>query len=395
MQVLRCSPEHPDCSPHGAYRLVPDAGWELLQTFIDFSSGLLIVSTNCTDRSLWTDDGFGARTIPTRTYVVDAASGMLLSPEAWRAHFDYRPHRRRSEDGTLELVSRRVPAERRNDDDIEEELFEVASGKLVGRSSSIGFHHAPHEDLLDAHLRKQREAAERQRALDAKLSPEVHAARVQAALEAGQLVIAYCGEDRRWELRVVDLGFELLVGPSTKNVLERVRTFACVEDFWAFLNPDGRAYLRYRVAREPAPASGALAACVLASSNALRCGLAFTHDEFWRAHEWDAATWSDDIHPAHRHQACPHCGALVRYSPRYPTYICPACCEREIVDAQGRKVTFSNVGISGGLRISYWQDGQIRHDDCSQIECACFIDGKPYIATEARFGGVVILAPFA
>lgn len=52
--------------------------------------------------------------------------------------------------------------------------------------------------------------------------------------------------------------------------------------------------------------------------------------------------------------------------------------------------SFSNIGFSGGLKITYREGDKIIKEDTSQVEKLCFIDGKGFIATDARFGGIEI-----
>jgi hypothetical protein len=80
----------------------------------------------------------------------------------------------------------------------------------------------------------------------------------------------------------------------------------------------------------------------------------------------------------------------VRYNPRYPKHICRDCASKLITDENEVEVSFSNIGFSGGLKITYKEGDKIIKEDTSQIEKLCFIDGKRFIATEARFGGIVI-----
>ena len=81
---------------------------------------------------------------------------------------------------------------------------------------------------------------------------------------------------------------------------------------------------------------------------------------------------------------CPICGATgLRYSPRYPDYVCRDCVTRA-VSAEGRLLSFSNVSLSGGFLARHRDDGTT-HD--SHV---CFIDGHRCWADEARFGGIVV-----
>jgi hypothetical protein len=54
-------------------------------------------------------------------------------------------------------------------------------------------------------------------------------------------------------------------------------------------------------------------------------------------------------------------------------------------------VEFYNTDLSGGLKIIYKDaEGNVLKEDDSKSECICLIDGKDFIAQEARFGGIVI-----
>jgi hypothetical protein len=84
-----------------------------------------------------------------------------------------------------------------------------------------------------------------------------------------------------------------------------------------------------------------------------------------------------------RMQHCPLCHAEVERSTRYPDYVCSRCAGGA-TDEKGRRVSFGNADIEGGIKGSY-TDTQEEYPSRS-----CFIDGRPCTASEARFGGVVI-----
>ncbi|MBC8078543.1 MAG: hypothetical protein H7Y32_20865 [Chloroflexales bacterium] len=85
--------------------------------------------------------------------------------------------------------------------------------------------------------------------------------------------------------------------------------------------------------------------------------------------------------PAEQH--CPICGVRVAVSERYPRYICAACAQRA-QSADGRALRFWNVDMSGGFSGTYADTGE------PYAGHACFVDGVPCHADEARFGGIVI-----
>ncbi len=82
-------------------------------------------------------------------------------------------------------------------------------------------------------------------------------------------------------------------------------------------------------------------------------------------------------------QICPVCDAAVQPSQRYPRHVCPNCFA-EASDRDGRRLEFSNVGLSGGYAAHYADTGAPydSHD--------CWIRGIHCHADEARFGGIVI-----
>jgi hypothetical protein len=93
-----------------------------------------------------------------------------------------------------------------------------------------------------------------------------------------------------------------------------------------------------------------------------------------------------------RNQLCPICSAEVMPMSRYPDYVCDLCEER-VVDSLGRKVTFFNQSISGGL-VAMRQNLETGKFDIEDPELAenpiVFIDGIQCFAADAHFGGVVI-----
>lgn len=81
--------------------------------------------------------------------------------------------------------------------------------------------------------------------------------------------------------------------------------------------------------------------------------------------------------------ACPICSVGLIANARYPRYVCTACADRA-TSKSGRALEFFNQGFSGGYGARY-------ADDHSAYDShACFIDGRPCYADEARFGGIVI-----
>jgi hypothetical protein len=90
-------------------------------------------------------------------------------------------------------------------------------------------------------------------------------------------------------------------------------------------------------------------------------------------------------------QPCSNCLKDVLHNPRYPEYICEDCRNKEIRDINGTLVEFCNKGFGGGLLVIYYDENkQLIREDTSFTKFECYLDGKPFIASEAKFGGIVI-----
>ncbi len=126
-----------------------ETGWEILQFFTDFESGLLLVITNLIDQSQWEELGNGARSMITKQYIIDPKTQEILPPEIWKGYFSYEPVEIFSENGLYKLVCQRIHEAQKNTDFWQEEIIEIASGKLISSSKSVAFHEKKQENLLE------------------------------------------------------------------------------------------------------------------------------------------------------------------------------------------------------------------------------------------------------
>ncbi|MBE7381836.1 MAG: hypothetical protein F6J95_010550 [Leptolyngbya sp. SIO1E4] len=81
--------------------------------------------------------------------------------------------------------------------------------------------------------------------------------------------------------------------------------------------------------------------------------------------------------------ACPICASSTPHTARYPQSVCHACYEKAC-DERDRKLTFSNVSLSGGFQAI------VTDTQAEYLSHICYIDGVQCWADEARFGGIVI-----
>lgn len=90
-------------------------------------------------------------------------------------------------------------------------------------------------------------------------------------------------------------------------------------------------------------------------------------------------------------QLCPNCLKGIPFNLRYPHYICQDCRNKNIRDTNGTLVEFCNKDFGGGLIVTYYDENQqVIREDYSFSKFECYIDGKPFIAQLAYFGGIVI-----
>ncbi|MDZ7899903.1 MAG: hypothetical protein U5N85_18000 [Arcicella sp.] len=90
-------------------------------------------------------------------------------------------------------------------------------------------------------------------------------------------------------------------------------------------------------------------------------------------------------------QPCSNCLKDVPFNPRYTEYVCEDCREKETRDSNGTLVSFCNSDFGGGLLVIYHdENNKVIREDKSFRKFECFIDGKPFIASPAYFGGIII-----
>ncbi len=80
---------------------------------------------------------------------------------------------------------------------------------------------------------------------------------------------------------------------------------------------------------------------------------------------------------------CPICSAEIYHWKRYPNQVCERC-QSKTADAHGRRLKFSNIGLSGGLQAVYLDTG------AEYNRRLCYIDGKKCFVNEHHFGGIVV-----
>ena len=388
----------------GNFELVPEPGWKISQSFLDYESGLLIVSESDENEENWIDSGFGSRTIPSREHRIDVNTGEILSPKQWTKYFSYETTEQISEDGQYKLITTRVHEPERDSDGIKEKLIEIASGKTLSSSDGIAFREKKRETALERFLKQKQEHEKRQAEIEALPTLDEFFHHELQKLTDGETILNYHDSDSVFELAFRNDQFELKKVDQKYNAplnwqeldFELIETFGKIEDFTSKYMTNKDWYLsNIPINRfgSRTPVNHLLKKDVVQFCNRQREKHDFSTYEYNKLNNWENLfNRRDCVKPSEYKQYCSNCKQAVRYNPRYPKYICGECSSKPIRDEEGNEISFSNIGFSGGLRISYIKDGKTYKEDISQTEKLCIIDDKRFIATEARFGGIVIEA---
>ena len=153
MKILRSTFFKKRKSNHGNFELIPDKGWEILQSFIDYESKLLVVTT--TKEKDVPHQG-SVKQLDVRQFVIDPVNAKILIPYIYRTLFNYKVSETISDDGKLCLISQRIHDEQRNNDFISEKLYDAEAGTLVSSSESVAFNQNKRINLLDRHYACQK-----------------------------------------------------------------------------------------------------------------------------------------------------------------------------------------------------------------------------------------------
>lgn len=398
MEIVKSKLLRPRKCEFGNFELKPDKGWKLSQTFIDDESGLLIVSVNDEDENNWEDLGYNGRRIPTKQFVIDLKTLKILTPSEWSKYFSYDQVTFTTEDNKFKLTTQRIHEPQNNTDSIYEELEFLEKG-LKNTSTSIAFRKEKRENLLESMYREIRERDEQKRILDAKLTLNDFYFQELKELKENDLIIGYFDDNNTYKVTYFNNEFYLFVGDKLPNeygawkshkfTLSKI--YKSIDAFWEDFISNEKWFIHFRIHQGMSERVLVMAKFIISFFNNLRREHKFTFDEYNSINVWQSSVWSDKYKRTELKQWCSNCYKEVYYQGRYPKYICGDCSSKEITDNEENILDFSNLGFSGGFRITRRnRSGEIIEVDVTKQFCNCIIDGKEYFAEEARFGGIVI-----
>ncbi|GIJ95211.1 hypothetical protein [Capnocytophaga stomatis] len=372
MRIVKGKLFRPKKCEFGDFELVPEKGWKLSETFLDFESGLLVVKVSDENENNWEDFRF-ARRVPTKQYIIDLEKLEILPPMKWKEYFCYEKVVIVSEDKKFKLTSQRIHKPEENTDLFYEELEFLEKG-YKSTSTNIAFQQEKRENLLECVLREIKEKQEEIRNLNAKLTLDEFCLQQLKKIQQNDVIIGYFNDNNVFQLIFQDNVFNLFVGDRlTKEygalispILTLKKTYDSIESFWSDFSRNDKWYLEFTNNQSISQKILVLSKHIVSFFNNLRRNHNFTYEEYNKINEWENSVWSDEYKKTEHKQWCSNCYKEVSYYGRYPKYICKDCASKEKFDKNGNLI------------------------DDVEVECVCFIDGKEYFAEEARFGGMVI-----
>lgn len=382
---------HRQCK-YGNFELQTDKDWSISYSFIDFESGLLIVSTNDDNENHWENLGYNGKRIPSKQYVIDLNNLKILSAKEWSKFFNYESKISYSSDNKLKLTTQRIHHPEDNIDTIQEKLEIIESGH-ISTSESFAFSDQKRENLLEQTIKRIEEEREKKRQLKNKLTLDEFYSKELNSLNEKDIIFNYTNNDSCFQLSFIANEFILsksvLTTEKNQYNFKFYKDFKNIEDFWDYFSKNNKWFIDYSTFFLSNNKPHLLAKFIIPFFNQLRKNHLFTFEEYNKINQWQNIIWNDEYKATENKQWCSLCKKEVDYSPRYPKYICNECSLKDKFDINGNLVEFSNLGISGGLKITRYKNQIIEEDD-SQFMCDCTIENKLFFVHEARFGGIVI-----
>ncbi len=391
MKILKSSFFRPRKCQHGNFELSPDKGREILQTFIDFESGLLVVSTVKGKE----DSSKSGVQCEVKQYLINLQSLQILSSDDYKEYFDYGLKESYSLDGKLRLISQRIHDKQRNNDFFAEKLYDTEMGTLISSGESLALTADRRENLLERHYSTLKLQKESQRKETEKLSLSDLESIHKAVLKKEVPIISFFDEFYRYKLIYTGIHFEILRyslnGKEPKSIPAKLSTFLNTEDFWKEITTDSNWFRALSINQQESLQPFVLSRKVIESLNSLKKENELSYGQHEKIYGWEKVFIHPDLKAGEVKQFCSNCTKEVKYNPRYPKYICSICSSKDKYSQDGMLLEFYNTDLSGGLKIVYKDiDGNVLREDDSKAECLCLIDGKEFTAQEARFGGIVI-----
>lgn len=382
-------------SKWGDFEIVPSEEWQVSSEYIDFESGLLIVSERPSDLSKLPRSEYGTTLIPNNTYVIDKEEGRILSSEEWRSYFNYELVEYTVENEKLKVIEQRIPSIKGNFDHIEYKLVEIETGNILQQGGRVGFSDKAPQSVYDRYRERKESEKRRKDKEKNQLSLEQFYHHESIRLEYGQVILTYLNLDDICYRAKMGNGENVIVEEGGKKppagedvkIWRYSERFDSIDLFWSWLNDGNKWYIKFKpywILRNRKVENSILAFYIIHEANKIRYTTNL-NKELWSATRiWENLMDLNMLSKSELIQVCPNCMAKVMFFPMLPTRICSNC-ESQLTDESGRKVSFSNVSMSGGCQ-GYYSDTREKYEGYN-----CYIGDRKFYATEMKFGGIAVI----
>lgn len=382
-------------SKWGNFEIIPSEEWQISREYVDFESGLLIVSERPSDLSKLPRSEYGTTLIPNKTYVIDKKEEKILSAEEWRSYFNYELIEYTVENEKLKIIEQRIPSSKGNFDHIEYKLVEIETGNILQQGGRVGFSDKAPQSVYDRYQERKESEKRRKDKEKSQLSLEQFYHHESIRLEYGQVILTYLDSDDicyrakmgNGENVIVEVGGKKPHAGEDIKIWKHYERFDSVEVFWKWLNNGNKWYVKFKpywILRNRKVENSILAYYIIHEANRIRYTTKLNR-ELWSATRiWENLMDLNMLSKSELIQVCPNCMTKVMFFPMFPTMICNNC-ESQLTDKDGRKVSFSNVSMSGGCQ-GYYSDTREKYEGYN-----CYIGDRKFYATEMRFGGIAVI----
>lgn len=369
----------------GNFEMVPDSGWKISHSFIDFESGLLVVSESDEDEKNWKSGG-GIRQIPNRQFIIDQKNAVILEPTEWVKYFDYSTIETFSEDKKLKLLTTRIHEPDRNTDGIKEELIHLETGKTISTSAGVAFRDKERTTLVDSYYKSIERSKNYKKQLELGVYPEELRTENLQSLEEGNEVLEYYDDRYVYKLTFDNNHFILGKAFRPKSIeewenyqVDLLNEFPLIQAFWDNLSKDENWF----TVLKPRKIHPSLHYYIITWYNKLIHDLELSYKNHEALSEWMNQSWDNSLNRNVYWQFCSNCRDRVLYYPRYPKHACDKCVDL-IVDDNGNQLNYSDTHelkyIENEFHVVLKDSGK---------KAKLFIGSHEYWASEARFGGIV------
>lgn len=397
MRIIKSTNKKKRKYDFGDFEIIPDEGWIISQMYKDYESGLFIVEISDKDEAHWEDLGYGSRRIPTKQFIVSLKTLEILHPDKWKNYFNYNKIIYITDDNKFKLMTQRIHEPENNTDSIYEELYFLKEGQKY-ISTSVAFREDKRENLLEEYLRRLKETEQAKIEYERKPDLEQYHLQHLNQLKKNEKILFYHDNKNAYFLTYLNPNFELKIsGVIGKKfnpnalIFSKYKTFETIEEFLVYFLT--RNWYKQKKCIDKQEYSGykILTKGITNNLNSIRKSHSFTLSDYYSINSWQNLFWTEEIKETEYKQFCPICFTEIRYCPRYPKYICENCDTDNKLDFKGNKVSFTNIGFAGGLRVlTYDSNGRIIQEDDSHSMYEFRIGDNILTAEECRFGGVVI-----